>query len=139
MQKRSVFLYIFSLLAVIIGLWIIIAHGSTLQAPHDISGTWQLQRVDSMPVYGLSIEIQQSGQFVLIHWPEKTKLRLRLEREDVSRQTGGEMHLVGDELALTIGVPALELRQDLAYRFEINGRAYLGQRIASSFQKGREP
>lgn len=63
MNKASL-LYGFLALALIAGTWVILKLGATLQAPTDLSGTWELRWDTPASDLPSSMTIEQSGLFV---------------------------------------------------------------------------
>jgi hypothetical protein len=84
--------YTIMLLVFVAGMWMILVYGSTLEAPHDLAGEWELSpegRSDAEPIDML---LEQSGKYVRMRIGEH-RFDLRVVHSD------GRIELRGDGVA----------------------------------------
>ncbi len=64
-MNRAVAVYVAMIVFLVGGLWAILAVGSALEAPTDLSGKWQLSPVGP-DAWGPGMDVEQSGRFFQI-------------------------------------------------------------------------
>src|SRR5580765_2033400 len=78
-MSRTTKVYIGMTLALGLGLWGIFVVGGFLNAPRDLSGTWELE--SGQERFGKSMRIDQSGRFYHMEFEKGPKLDLRRKSE----------------------------------------------------------
>lgn len=124
MGKSAIFLYIGMFAASAVGLWGVLALGSRLEAPHDLSGEWYAepgpgQEAADRP----ALTVSQSGRFVRVRVRRRGDMELRWAGEQADPATGGRVIRLADRAdppqAVTVRVPADPASG--AYVFERSG------------------
>ena len=77
--SRSSKVYLWTTLALALGLWGIFVAGGFLSAPRDLSGTWELE--SGQEQFGKWLRIDQSGRFYHLGFEKGPKLDLRRKSE----------------------------------------------------------
>lgn len=84
---QSSYVYIFWLVILAAGLWIIIGFGSLLHAREDLAGEWQITpEVPASATDTRGMNVEQSGQYFNITLPDGQLLRLKMVEETVVGQ-----------------------------------------------------
>jgi hypothetical protein len=122
MKSRATLVYVIMLVACAGGLWVILRVGNRLQAPPDLSGTWEISPIPGAAAaapaeLGRTMTVEQSGRYLQVRFAGGLAADLRLaEAPVVSGATAGPpIQLVGRDWRMT-AVPrdggALAVRLD---------------------------
>ena len=76
-------MYAIVMLVFATGMWAILAYGSTLQAPIDLAGQWELSPVHDTAIGSapLRATIEQSGRFLRFRIGEEKPVDLRMSKD----------------------------------------------------------
>ena len=84
--------YMIMLLVFAAGMWAILAYGSTLRAPFDLAGEWELLPEGDPHADVVRMGIEQSGRFVRLRQPGRRPLDLRVTKDEPAARRSVEMH-----------------------------------------------
>jgi len=87
-MRRAVLFYLLMIFALVGGLSIMVRIGAQMQAPRDVSGTWQIDAAGTAPGLGPMMRIQQSGRYFHIAFDEGPTLDLTLRTETADDPAG---------------------------------------------------
>jgi hypothetical protein len=116
-MKRAYAIYAIVTAILIAGLWAILTFGSALEAPPDLSGTWQT-KWDSPPPFASprgEMNVQQSGRFLSISFDSSPPMSFTLDRDQIRELRNPVRRMRNETWTLTMtGNPLLaEVRVDL--------------------------
>jgi len=139
-MSRATGVYISFFIALVAGLWAIIAVGSRLQPPEDLAGKWKIVASSggSLPVPDADgMNIEQSGRFFEITFDRGPKLDLSLGSQDHPR--GGEVRLQLKSAKWTATVQGPEKGDDFDFTFDGPSRyTFHGHRTVRTYVGGGE-
>jgi hypothetical protein len=123
-MARGYVVYILMFVALGVGLWAVLRLGTTLQAPAEIAGTWQVQWETAPPTgsgFKGTMTVDQSGRFCTFHFDNTRTMSLKMVAGTALGQGDPQSpiaRLVGEGYDMTIHPTAV---RD-AVRLEISGR-----------------
>jgi hypothetical protein len=79
--NRIAAIYLVMVVALAGGLWAVLAIGSTLHAPVDLAGRWELSPSNAPGRFGTEMTIEQSGEFFQIYFDRGPRLDLKLKEQ----------------------------------------------------------
>ena len=104
-MSRTTVIYLLVLLASAAGVSLIIEYGSTLKAPADLTGVWDVGVDESAnrTVLGDKLRVEQSGRFFQLHFDGGLDVGLKLVQEERPEPPERvlQMNLEGDGWKLT--------------------------------------
>jgi hypothetical protein len=121
---RGYIVYILMFAALIVGLWAVLNLGSTLQAPAEIAGQWNVRWETASPTGGGfagTMSIEQSGRFCTFHFDGTRTISLKIVEGTALGQGNPQLplaRLVGDGYNVTLQPTTTRG----AMRMEISGR-----------------
>jgi hypothetical protein len=149
-MSRATIVYLFMALCLVAGLSAILALGSGLRAPPDLSGTWEIEpdpRAVVAPepaALGRWMTLEQSGRFVRLQFERGQVVDLKLVGEKSAVAGGKYVHTMefsGPDWALAVeGEPAMEvMRMDLLGPISLSFAARRTQRTYPGHGGTRKP
>src|SRR4051794_2122832 len=106
MKSRATLVYLLTLVACAGGLWFILRVGSELQAPPDLSGTWEISPNDSAAAaappnadLGRTMVVEQSGRYLQVRFADGLAADLRFAEDSAAESQ--PIRLVGRDWRMT--------------------------------------
>ena len=99
-MSRATAVYVVMAVCLVAGMWVVLGFGSTLRAPPDLSGTWELAgdvSLAGLPPLGRGLRVEQSGRFVRFDFAAGPVIDLKIAelREAPGGGRGAVVVLVG--------------------------------------------
>lgn len=139
-MSRANGVYLAFFVALVAGLWAIIAVGSRLQPPQDLAGKWKIVAGPggSLPVPDADgMNIEQSGRFFEITFDRGPKLDLSLDSQD--QPAPGQVRLQLKSAKWNASAQGPENSDDFDFTFDGPSRyTFRGHRTARTYAGGAE-